>query len=255
MRRVRHTDLQAARDLYYAYVQYVEEQKVSHTIRPVGKSDRSQTLQGQNYFTRLIELITIPRCRRASLAAGTVMLAQQMCGINIIAFYSASIFVEGGLTSSQALYASIGFGALSFVFALPAVFLIDTYGRRSLLLATFPNVSELPLGHRLTVQMCWTLLGGAMCFYIEDRTTRTALVALFVYLFSIFYALGEGPVPFMYAAEVFPLKQREQGAAMSVMWTFAWAGVLSLTVRVFSVGKTFGLTNSSRVCFEHEPTR
>ena len=29
VRKIRHTELQAARDLYYAYVQYLEEAKVS----------------------------------------------------------------------------------------------------------------------------------------------------------------------------------------------------------------------------------
>jgi hypothetical protein len=65
------------------------------------------------------------------------MLAQQLCGINIMAFYSSTIFVEGGYTPTQALYASIGFGAVNFLFAFPAVFTIDTFGRRSLLLLTF----------------------------------------------------------------------------------------------------------------------
>jgi len=67
MKKLRTTELQASRDLYYAYVQFAEEMKI---------------VQGVNYFTRLSELFTIPRCRRATLAAGVVMIAQQMCGIN-----------------------------------------------------------------------------------------------------------------------------------------------------------------------------
>jgi hypothetical protein len=67
IRRLRFTELQAARDLYYAYAQFRMEEHV---------------LQGSSYFSRLTDLFTIPRCRRATLAAGVVMLAQQMCGIN-----------------------------------------------------------------------------------------------------------------------------------------------------------------------------
>lgn len=33
-----------------------------------------------NYVTRFIQLFTIPRVRRATLASFTVMIAQQMCG-------------------------------------------------------------------------------------------------------------------------------------------------------------------------------
>jgi hypothetical protein len=55
---------------------------------------------------------------RSNLALWLFILtsAQQMCGINIMAFYSSTIFVEGGFSSSQALFASIGFGALNFVY-------------------------------------------------------------------------------------------------------------------------------------------
>jgi len=205
MIRLRHSEIQAARDMYYAYVQLMEESKV---------------IQGKTYFSRLTELFTIPRVRRGTLAASTVMLAQQMCGINIIAFYSSTIFVEAKYTASQALFASLGFGAVNFVFAFPAVFTIDTFGRRSLLLATFPN-------------MAWTLLAAGMMFFIPDteanRTMRTGLIAFFIYLFAAFYSVGEGPVPFMYSAEVFPLAQREQGMAWSVAVCLGFSSILSLT--------------------------
>jgi sugar porter (SP) family MFS transporter len=204
MKRLRFTELQAARDLFYAYVLYAEEQKI---------------VQGATYFSRLAELFTIPRCRRATVAASVVMIAQQMCGINIMAFYSSTIFKRGGFTDQQALFASIGFGALNFLFAIPAVFTIDTFGRRALLLTTFPI-------------MCITLLIGGFMFLIDNLQLSTGLVALFIYLFTIAYSVGEGPVPFMYSAEVFPLPQREQGMAWAVMFCFFWGAVLSFTFPV-----------------------
>lgn len=91
--RLRNTPLQAARDLYYIHAQIVEESDI------IGHS---------NYITRFIELFTIPRVRRATLASFIVMLAQQMCGINIIAFYSSTIFVNAGAGRLQALLASFG---------------------------------------------------------------------------------------------------------------------------------------------------
>jgi MFS family permease len=141
-------------------------------------------------------LFTIPRVRRATLASFVVMIAQQMCGINIVAFYSSTVFVQAGASSTEALFASWGFGLVNFLFAFPAVFTIDTFGRRTLLLFTFP-------------QMAWTLLAAAFCFYIpEDSKAHLACVALFVFLFAAFYSPGEGPVPFTYSAEVFPLSHR-----------------------------------------------
>jgi len=66
---------------------------------------------------------------------------QQFCGVNVIAYYSSTIFTEANFTQIQALLASLGFGALNFLMALPAVYTIDTFGRRNLLLLTFPLMS------------------------------------------------------------------------------------------------------------------
>lgn len=179
--RLRNTPVQAARDLYYIHAQIVLEAAI---------------IDRNNYVTRFIELFTIPRVRRATLASFVVMLAQQMCGINIIAFYSSTVFVEAGSSERTALLASFGFGLVNFVFAWPAVWTIDTYGRRPLLLFTFP-------------QMAWTLLAAGFSFYVpEDSRAHLGLIALFIFLFAAFYSPGEGPVPFTYSAEVFPLSHR-----------------------------------------------
>lgn len=63
----------------------------------------------------------------------------------------------------------------------------------------------------------------------EANTARTALVALFVFLFGAFYSPGEGPVPFTYSAEVFPLSHREVGMGFAVATCLFWAAVLGLT--------------------------
>lgn len=200
--RLRNTPLQAARDLYYIHAQIQEEADI------IGRS---------NYVTRFIELFTIPRVRRATGASFTVMLAQQMCGINIIAFYSSTVFVQAGASNLTALLASFGFGLVNFVFAWPAVWTIDTWGRRALLLFTFPN-------------MAWTLLAAGLCFIIpEDSRAHLGLIAFFIFLFAAFYSPGEGPVPFTYSAEVFPLSHREVGMAWAVATCLFWAAVLSIS--------------------------
>lgn len=117
MNRLRASPIIAARDYYYSYVLYQEELALT---------------KGSTYFSRLADCFTIPRIRRANYGASTVMIGQQMCGINIISFYSSSIFTNVGYTDTQALYASLGYGAIQVVFTIPTLFLIDTQGRRKL---------------------------------------------------------------------------------------------------------------------------
>lgn len=98
-----------------------------------------------------------------------------------------------------------------------------------LLLFTFPN-------------MCWTLLAAGFCFWIPlENKAHLGLIALFIYLFDMFYSPGEGPVPFTYSAEVFPLSHREVGMAWAVATNNFWATVLSLTFpRMLSAMKPQG---------------
>ncbi|KAK1750423.1 hypothetical protein QBC47DRAFT_464908 [Echria macrotheca] len=201
MLKLRSHPLQVARDIFYIHSQLEIEDAL---------------LRNSTYSKRLVELFTIPRVRRATVAAFTVMIAQQMCGINIIAFYSTTVFKESGSSEFQALLASFGFGLVNWLFAFPAFWTIDTFGRRSLLLFTFP-------------QMTWTLLAAGLCTLLQQGTARTALVALFVYLFAAFYSPGEGPVPFAYSAEVFPLSHREVGMGFAVATCLFWAAVLGMT--------------------------
>jgi hypothetical protein len=100
---------------------------------------------------------TTLRARRAARAV-RLTVPTSIGGINIIAFYSSTIFVEAGYTPRNALKASLGFGAINFLFAFPAIFTIDTFGRRNLLLLTFPN-------------MAWSLLAAGLCFLIPREMT------------------------------------------------------------------------------------
>lgn len=78
--------------------------------------------------------------------------------------------------------------------------------------------------------MFWTLLAAGFCFYIpKDSAAHLGLIALFIYLFGAFYSPGEGPVPFAYSAEVFPLSHREVGMSWAVATNNFWASILSLT--------------------------
>lgn len=93
--------------------------------------------------------------------------------------------------------------------------------------------------------MAWTLLAAGFCFYIpKSSSAHLGLVAFFIYLFAAFYSPGEGPVPFTYSAEVFPLSHREVGMGWAVATCLFWAAVLSISfpriLAVFTPTGAFG---------------
>ena len=101
----------------------------------------------------------------------------------------------------------------------PAIYTIDTFGRRNLLLTTFPLMSL-------------ALIFAGSSFYIPEetkKTARTACIALGIYLFAMFYSPGEGPVPFTYSAEAYPLYIRPLGMSLATATTWFFNFVLSIT--------------------------
>lgn len=192
--RLRRDKIMAARDCFYQYVLMAEE----------GKYDTS-------IFKKFKDMFTVTRCRNATIGSWIVMFMQQFCGINVIAYYSSSIFIESGFSTIDALLSSWGFGMINFTFALPAFFTIDKLGRRALLLITFPL-------------MAIFLFMAGFGFYVpeENQAARVGVIITGIYLFACVYSSGAGPVPFTYSAECFPLYIRDIGMswATSTCWFF-----------------------------------
>ena len=65
LKRLRPHPLQAARDIYYIHVCMQEEMRL---------------IAGKSAWLRFVELFTIPRNRRATIASTIVMFGQQFCG-------------------------------------------------------------------------------------------------------------------------------------------------------------------------------
>lgn len=235
---LRHHPIQVARDIYYISAQLELEKQI------VGKT---------NYATRFGQLFTIPRVRRANLAAFTVMIAQQMCGINIIAFYSTSIFTQSGLDARKAMIGSFGFGVVNWLFAFPAFWTIDTVGSSALAPHRWYVLTPCSLADAacfcLRSRKCSGLSSlqvFALCSRRAPRRTPTrservwcaslstySAVSIPVHQYPMasltrtaFYSPGEGPVPYTYSAEVYPLSHRETGMGFAVANCLFWVSTL-----------------------------
>lgn len=81
---------------------------------------------------------------------------------------------------------------LNFAFAFPAFWTIDTFGRRSLLLSTFPLMAAFHI---------MIAIGFGVGYKSGVSTGRTGVVLAGIYLFGIVYSPGEGPVPFVHESQ------------------------------------------------------
>ncbi|KAK7431352.1 hypothetical protein QQZ08_002123 [Neonectria magnoliae] len=199
LQKLRSSELQSARDMYLAwkFLQVEEQTKAGHSV--------------------FKEFFTVRRNWRAAQSSWFCMFMQQFCGVNVIAYYSTQIFTSAGYSRPQALLASFGGGAINWLFALPAIWTIDTFGRRNLLLVTFPMMA---------ICLFWT---GLNLGVVDSDQTRLGLVATSIYIFMAVYSPGMGPVPFTYSAEAFPLHIRALGMASATSITWAFNFLLSFT--------------------------
>lgn len=146
---------------------------------------------------------------RAVLAVGIAILAQ-MSGINIVTFYSTTIFQKQ--LHYSGIDARIFSGCLQiwqFIAAGLAVVLIDRLGRRTLLLAGAGGMVVAQAGLAgLTADLSNAHAGQAAIFFY--------FVAMLVFPIGLFL------IPFMYAAEIAPLSVRAKVTATSACanWLF-----------------------------------
>ncbi|PKS08706.1 hypothetical protein jhhlp_004759 [Lomentospora prolificans] len=200
MVKLRMTKVQAARDLFYA-----------HTLL---KAERD--IEGAK-ASKVGEMVKHRRNRNALLASEIVMFMQQFSGVNVIAYYSSEIFLSANFSPRDAYTASLGFGIINFFFAIPAFYTIDTFGRRRLLLATFP-------------MMAASLLFTGFSFLLPQETViQIVCIAAGIYVFGMVYSPGAGPVPFTYSAEAYPLRLRTLGMSIATATTWFFNFVLAVT--------------------------
>ncbi|KAI0378902.1 hypothetical protein F5Y04DRAFT_136548 [Hypomontagnella monticulosa] len=221
--RLRKTKLQALRDIYLVY-KSVQLEEYSDDSDGDNSSDgipRGFFAHLRNYVSQYRELFVQRRLRNALISSSIVNLAQQLCGINILAFYSGTLFSgvlgHNGDHLTPMAY-SLGYGAINFFFGLPAIRTIDTLGRRKWLVLTLPL-------------MCLFMTAAALSSLIstsDGGRTRAAIIALFVYLFAATYSPGMGPIPFTLASESFPLSHREAGCAFAIAINLLFAGLIQM---------------------------
>jgi sugar porter (SP) family MFS transporter len=152
----------------------------------------------------------------ACLLAVFIAIFNQLTGINSFLQYAPLILKQAGMSSNLiTMLGSVGIGLLNFIFTLLAITLIDTLGRRPLLLIGVLGVviSEIYLG-AVNYFMPVSMLSGIL-----------SLVGLL--FFILFFAIGPGVVIWLAISELFPTRVRAKGIALCLFFNSLAATGLS----------------------------
>ncbi len=130
---------------------------------------------------------------------------QQWCGINVIFTYAQEIFAAAGYQISDTLFNIVITGAVNVLFTFVALFTIDRFGRRVLLLT---GISGLVI--------IYTVLGALYRFHMQGKP----MLALVLGAIAC-YAMSLAPVTWVVIAEIFPTRIRSSAVSIAVtaLWT------------------------------------
>ncbi|KAG6472242.1 hypothetical protein ZIOFF_069701 [Zingiber officinale] len=159
-------------------------------------------------------------------------------GIEAVVLYSPRIFKKAWLvTKDQLFLETIAVGTFKMAFILLAVMLVDRVRRRKLFLGSLTGMmaSLVGLGTVLTVVE-----------RAEERVVwAEVLCVVFVLSFVSSFSCGLGPVTWVYASKIFPLRLRAQGASLGVAINRLMNSAMSMSFislyKAISIGGAFFL--------------
>lgn len=176
-----------------------------------------------------------PRYKLVLIIGVVLAVFQQWCGINIIFNYADEIFKAAGYGVSDTLFNIVITGSVNLIFTLIAIFMVDKWGRKKLLL--FGSVG---------LAIIYILLGCAFYFEIKGIAVLTMVV-----LGIGIYAMSLAPVTWVILSEIFPNQIR--GSAMALATFSLWIACFILTYTFPLLNQGFGVSGTfwlyAIICF------
>lgn len=169
-----------------------------------------------------INIFTNPKVKAVLIIGALLSIIQQVTGINVIIYYSATIFKMAHVHSdSHAILSSVYVGIVNVFFTIVSMMLVDHWGRRKLLLTSLYG-------------MIIGLVLMAVFFMLPQLSSALdILVLVSVLIYIAAFAVGLGPIFWLLTAELFPLEVR--GRCMSVVVVLNWLFNLILGLSFLSI--------------------
>ncbi|XP_012726091.2 LOW QUALITY PROTEIN: solute carrier family 2, facilitated glucose transporter member 1a [Fundulus heteroclitus] len=193
---------------------------VDAEVEEMHLEDQSEQAEGRlSVFSLLSQ-----RSLRWQLVSIIIMnMGQQLSGVNAIYYYADSIYGSAGVNQNDVQYVTVGTGAVNVFMTIAAVFIVESSGRRLLLL----------LGFGICCGAC-VLLTVALNFQ-ENVSWMPYVSIACVIIYVIGHAIGPSPIPNVMTTEMF--RQSARPAAFMVGGSVHW-------ISNFTVGLVFPFMES-----------
>ncbi|CEJ53939.1 hypothetical protein PMG11_00270 [Penicillium brasilianum] len=167
----------------------------------------SLKLSGEGSLGQIFQMGPQRIFHRAMLAA-SVMLFLQLTGVNVITFFTNTIFEQYlRLDSVTSRVLAASYQLVSLIGGTFCIFTVEAFGRRGLMLAGATGNA-----------ICLALVAGLGSQPTNKVAMHAAVVFIFLYHFT--FIIGFGGVAFLYVGEIAPLKMRAtiNGISVGTFW-------------------------------------
>jgi SP family arabinose:H+ symporter-like MFS transporter len=175
-----------------------------------------------------------PGIRKALLVGIGLSFFGQLTGVNIVVYYGPTILEEAGLALGGALQYQVALGVINLVFTVLALWKIDSWGRRPLLIGG----------------MAWVAGMLAVTAGLMFAEAAAFWIVLALGLYMAFVALSICAVIWVLTPEVFPNRVRGRGASISTFtnWTTNALGAFLFPWYVSQFGMYAGFLTFAAIC-------
>ena len=208
-----------------------EARSVIKSVNPMANTEKvideiTQSID-KEVFARSVVLFNKPYLRLVLIGIAVGMF-NQFTGINVVFYYTPTIFKSAGFGNESALMQTVIIGATNLVFTIIAMSVIDRLGRKFLLI----------LG---AIGMPVFLGLFAITFLNQDF--EGYLVLIYLIGFVAFFASSQGVVIWVILAEMFPNNIRARASAIGSFshWFFnaLTAFLFPIAIGAFGIGYIF----------------
>lgn len=170
-----------------------------------------------------------PGMRKRLFVAIALAVLQQISGINTVLYYGSVLLNNHlkGESTTAAIGANVVVGVVNLLGTIVAMFLIDRWGRRSLLLLSSGGMTA-------------CLASLSLALKIPGLPITMAFASVLCYV--AFFAIGLGPTVWVYVTELFPNKLR--GRATSVAISALWTACIAVTLTFLTIVDTLGVSSA-----------
>lgn len=144
-----------------------------------------------------------PHLGRRTLTGCGLQMLQQLTGVNFIMYYGTTFFVGAGI--QNAFLISLIINIVNTISTIPALFVIEAWGRRKVLIYG-----------AVAMAICQLLIASFTAAVGKSMpTTANQILIIFLCIDIFFFAASWGPVAWVITSEIYPLKVRAKSMSIS----------------------------------------